>query len=458
MRILFVILDGLADRPQAVLGGKTPLDAAQTPHLDRLAALGTTGLLTPLAPGVPVESDTAHFLLFGYDLDRFPGRAAFEAIGRGIDVPPGAVVLLASFAQTSVHYGTLRRDALMWATARSGDEADCDRLAQSVGAFETHGVRFRLTPCGRGEAILTVTPAAGDDACPEVSRSVSDVDPFYDGARVARCRPLAEAPRAESARRTADALNAYLGWAHARLSDHPLNRRRTARGVAPIDFLLTKWAAVRPDVPPFVEQNGLRAASVENYPLYVGLARVCGMTPVGTQRRNSSAVAADFGEKLRVADDLFAQGYEFVHVHSKAPDVAAHKKDPRAKQRAIAALDSALGPLVAEIGDRPDRSNRLVVVTGDHATPSSGPLIHSGEAVPLLIVGGPNVLPDDVTEFSERAAIRGGLGHVRGRDVMPLLLNSIDRARLHGVRHEPAARPYWQPRPEPFRVGDFKPA
>ena len=450
MQILFVILDGLADRPQAALDGKTPLDAAHTPHLDRLAECGTTGLLTPLAPGVPVESDTSHFLLFGYDLEQFPGRAAFEAIGRGIDVPAGSVVLLASFAQTSVHDGTLRRDALMWATVRGGDEADCDRLARSVAAFETHGVRFRLEPCGRGEAILTLTPASGENVCPEVSRAVSDVDPFYDGASVARCQPLAEAPRAETARRTADALNAYLGWAHARLSAHPLNRRRTV----PIDFLLTKWAAVRPEVPPFIEQNGLRAASVEDYPLYVGIARVFGMTSVGTTRRNSSDAAADFGEKLRLADDLFAQGYEFVHVHSKAPDVAAHKKDPRAKQRAIEVLDSALGPLIAEIGDRPDRSDRLVVVTGDHATPSSGPLIHSGEAVPLLIVGGPNVLPDDVTAFSERTATRGGLGHVRGRDVMPLLLNYTDRVRLHGVRHEPAARPYWQPRPAPFRVDE----
>ena len=71
--ILFIILDGLADRPQTVLGGKTPLEAAWTPHLDRLAEVGTNGLLVPFAPGVPLESEFAHFLLFGYPAEKFRG-------------------------------------------------------------------------------------------------------------------------------------------------------------------------------------------------------------------------------------------------------------------------------------------------------------------------------------------------------------------------------------------------
>jgi hypothetical protein len=122
---------------------------------------------------------------------------------------------------------------------------------------------------------------------------------------------------------------------------------------------------------------------------------------------------------------------------------------PLGKRNAIAAIDSELGPLVAQVESGADL---LVVVTGDHATPSSGPLIHSGEAVPLLIAGGPNVLADEVTEFHERAAIRGGLGRVYGTDLMPILLNLTDRVRLHGVRHQRQTRPYWQWRPEPFTV------
>ena len=437
--ILFIILDGLADRPQQVLNGLTPLEAAHTPHLDRLATLGTTGLLTPLAPGVPLESETAHFILFGYGLEQFPGRAAFEAIGRGFEVPPGSVVLLASFAETTVFDGKVRRDTLLWEKRQAQDEEECARLCESIDSYETHGLQFALTSCGRCEAILTLRG--------HPSRDITDVDPFYNNAYAARAQPLAESLHPQAAARTADALNAYLSWVHYQLSQPPLNRERRARGRASINFVLTKWAAVRPDVAPFQEQNGLRAASIENYPLYVGIARVCGMTPIPTLRETDTT--ADFRQKLCAADSLFAQGYEFVHVHSKAPDVAAHRKDPLGKMRALEALDAALGPVVERVTNQ---SDFIVVVTGDHATPSSGPLIHSGEAIPILLAGGPNVLSDPVTTFHERAVICGGLGHIRGSDVMPLLLNTTDRIRLHGVRHQAEARPYWQWRPEPFRL------
>ncbi|MBI3300651.1 MAG: 2,3-bisphosphoglycerate-independent phosphoglycerate mutase [Deltaproteobacteria bacterium] len=442
--ILLLILDGLADRPQAVLGGKTPLEAARTPHLDRLAELGSNGLLVPLAPGVPLESETSHFILFGYPLEKFPGRAAFEAMGRGFDIPAGTVVLLASFATTTTVDGKVRRDAILWEEKRPRDEDDCEALSAAIAAYETQGLQFSLQACGRCEAILTLSG--------NPSRYLSDVDPFSNGALVARAQPLEEDPDQENAERTAAALNEYLQCVHHRLQAHPLSKERQVLGLPPINFLLTKWAAVRPQVPPFHEQNGLRAASVENYPLYIGLARVCGMTPVTVPHHTS--VAADFREKLHAVDTLFRQGYEFVHVHSKGPDVAAHQKDPLGKRDAIEAIDSVLGLLVKQIESGADL---FVVVTGDHATPSSGPLIHSGEAVPLLIAGGPNVLADDVKEFHERAAIHGGLGRVYGADLMPILLNLTDRVRLHGVRHQRQARPYWQRRPEPFIVSPRAP-
>jgi 2,3-bisphosphoglycerate-independent phosphoglycerate mutase len=119
----------------------------------------------------------------------------------------------------------------------------------------------------------------------------------------------------------------------------------------------------------------------------------------------------------------------------------------------IEAIDRALAPIVRRIEHD---ENLLVVVTGDHATPSSGPLIHSGDAVPLVMAGGPHVLRDEVSRFSERAAIRGGLGRVFGSDLMPILLNLTDRVRLHGVRHQRQARPYWPRQVEPFVVVNGK--
>src|SRR5262245_56014701 len=182
-RILFVILDGLADRPQKVLGGKTPLEAARTPHLDRLAELGATGLLIPLSPGIPLESEFSHFLLFGYPPEQFPGRAAFEAVGRGFTVPPETVVLLASFASTTIVNSCIRRDTILWEEKNSRDEADCEELSKVIAEYEDGGIHFSLQYSGHCEAILMLSG--------NPSRYVSDVDPLSNGAFASHPLPLA---------------------------------------------------------------------------------------------------------------------------------------------------------------------------------------------------------------------------------------------------------------------------
>jgi 2,3-bisphosphoglycerate-independent phosphoglycerate mutase len=201
IRILFVILDGLADRPQKVLGGKTPLEAARTPHLDRLAELGATGLLIPLSPGIPLESEFSHFLLFGNPPEQFPGRAAFEAMGRGFTVPPETVVLLASFASTVVN-SCIRRDTILWEEKNSRDEVDCEELSKVIAEYEVSGIHFSLQYYGHCEAILILSGSP--------SRYVSDIDPLYNGAFAARSLPLAEDSDQINATRTATALNDYL--------------------------------------------------------------------------------------------------------------------------------------------------------------------------------------------------------------------------------------------------------
>ena len=445
MKILFIILDGLADRPQQVLGGQTPLEAARTPNMDRLAELGTSGLLIPFAPGIPLESEFAHFLLFGYPPEQFPGRAAFEAIGRGFDIPHDSVVLLASFATTAVVDGKVRRETILWEERRSQDEEDCEKLCAAIAEYDNQGVGFLLQSCGRCEAILTLSG--------NPSRYISDVDPFYNGAFVARSLPLAEDAAQENAQRTATALNRYLHWVRHRLLAHPVNERRQQHGLTTDQF--------PPDQVGRGASTGATVSGTER--LASGqcgaLSAVCWHCPCvwhdfGGHATSGDATSgaptrADFLDKLRAAEELFRQGYEFVHVHGKAPDMAGHRKDPHGKQQALAAIDSVLGPLVQRIEND---SDRLVVVTGDHATPSSGPLIHSGEAVPLLIAGGPNVLVDDVRAFHERAAVHGGLGRVTGTDLMPLLLNLTDRIRLHGVRHQRQARLYWSGATEVFTI------
>ncbi len=110
-------------------------------------------------------------------------------------------------------------------------------------------------------------------------------------------------------------------------------------------------------------------------------------------------------QKVKCALETFKRGYDFAYFHTKAPDVAGHKGKSLRKAKAI---DRSLSPLLRRV--REDR-NLLLIVTGDHGTPSSGDMLHSGDSIPILFAG-MNVLQDDVVHFNERHAARGGMGRL----------------------------------------------
>jgi len=151
----------------------------------------------------------------------------------------------------------------------------------------------------------------------------------------------------------------------------------------------------------------------------------------------------DLRERLKLAKR--AKNYDFIYVHTKAPDEAAHTKDPLIKRDVITALDRALGFAIKEIVPDPET---LLVVTADHATNSDGEMIHSGETVPLMMVG-KYTRRDHVTQFHEVSCAQGALGLVRGGELMWLILNFLDRGKLYGLMDSP--------RDQPFFPGNYKP-
>ena len=435
MAIVFLILDGLADRPQGLLGRITPLEAAETPNLDRLASLGSNGLLDPLGPGIPMGSETAHFLIFGYPLEDFPGRAVIEAMGRDILLEPGDVLCLASFATVIPDGRRLIRKRLAYEHPESIDEKAFVALSETISAFEHEGITVELRYTGRGEGILFLQG--------KVSPHFTDSDPFGDEQPILKVRPL-EGPEMDLAQRASEALNAYLMWVCERLKDHSINRDRGE----PINFLVTKWSGRFPEKPPlpFSVKYGLKGVAIENGPLYVGIARFLGLEPM--EIPSEKDVARDMDRKIKCALESLEAGYDFAYLHTKAPDVEGHKGKPLLKARALEAIDRSLDPLVRRV--REDRGF-LLVVTGDHGTPSSGGMLHSGDSIPILFAG-MNVLEDDVSRFNERDAARGSLGHVRGLDIMNIALNLTDRANLYGVRHSPFRIPSVPSDPVPLEV------
>jgi 2,3-bisphosphoglycerate-independent phosphoglycerate mutase len=424
---VLVILDGLGDRPVPELGGRTPAEAARTPVLDELARRGVSGWHVPLGPGRAPSSELAHWALLGYEDRPFPGRAVLEGLGAGLEVPEGVAVVHASLRTSRVDGEVVR------VTGRPGpdDAEDAEALLSSLRAIGTRG--SQLHHLGRpGEALLRFPGHANGD--------VSDSDPFFEDLHP-WLRPVATSPAGEA---LAADLTAFLLAARDALEASPVNRARADRGAPPLDLLTTKWAGLRGPVPSFAEVAGVAGGAVTSSALYRGLARLLGLRSVDVPSR--ADLAAEMAERVAAAEALIGDGARFVHVHTKATDEAGHTKDPYAKRDALEAIDAGLAGLLPLAG------RAVVAVTGDHATPSTGSVMHTGDPTPFAMAGGA-VRPDGVSALGEAPARAGDLGVLRASDVLPLMFSAAGRPAFLGHRIGPRRTIALPDAPEPMRPG-----
>jgi 2,3-bisphosphoglycerate-independent phosphoglycerate mutase len=432
-KCILILLDGIGDRSHAQLGELTPLQAAHTPSLDRIASSGANGLYHAWAQGQALSSEDAHFAMFGYERSEFPGRGVLEALGAGIDLSPPDVAVLAHVASVRETDGCL---VLEEGVPQASDE-EGEAVIGEIGEYETNGVRIRFA---RTKGLFGILKLSGD-----VAPQVTDTDPVREGRSLSEVNALQEYAADTAARNTAAALKAYLLWSYYRLRSHPLNRSRLERGMRPLNALVTQRAGRLKPVQPFRERYGLRGLSISSGIIYGGLCAYLGID--FSKAAESGDPARDIADRLITARDAL-DDYDFIHVHTKYADEAGHARDPQYKKEVIEALDRGIGSAIGPLMNNPEL---LLMVTSDHSTPSSGSLIHSGETVPLVIYG-EGVRRDEVKHFDEVSAASGALGSVRGRELMYLVLNHLDRSKLQGLMDTPLDQPYWPGDYEPFRV------
>lgn len=426
--MILVILDGLGDRAHAELAEgphglpRTATEAASTPVLDTLARRGESGVHVPLGWGRAAASEIAHWSLFGLSDIAFPGRTRLEALGHGLSPEPGSLLLFAALRPS-------RTDdtGRIWITGRvRRDEPEVARgLLETVRVYETSTHRFELTIFDRGEGILTITAGPQSDV-----GAVTDTDPFFEHLHP-MMQPLATRSsdfETTGSISTAAALADYLRWVRTTLAEDSVNHDRVTNGLPALDTLTTKWASVIGSVPSFCEVTGIRGAMVPTSPFYRGLGRLLDMDAIDATVGGHSLV-----DSLEAARLLVERGAQFVHVHTKVTDEAGHTKDPFAKKAAVEWCDAQLAALL-----QPPFSDWVVAVTGDHATPASGGVLHTGDPTPFVVVG-PSVRPDDVSTFGEQTCRRGALGVLVASDVLPLMCSHANRPRFLG--HRPSAYP-----------------
>lgn len=432
MRCILLILDGLGDRGHAAFGGQTPLQMASTPNLDRLASLGMTGLLHPWLLGTALPSEIAHFLLFGYDLEDFPGRGYIEALGENLPVSDTDVALLGRIFTVKKQQGHL----ILEVEDPKVETASCLALQEAIATFHHEGVDISFIPTG---GIRGLVLAKG-----EVAAAVTDSNPIYEGRPLMEVLPWEGHEHDEPALNTTQALNHYLRWCYRQLSAHPLNRERQQAGLPPLNAVGLQRAGQKKPIIPFGDKWGFSPLAIAAGCLYRGLCQHMGMelSPV----KDTGNIAADLLARLKLAHK--DKRHDFIYIHTKAPDEAAHTKDPLVKKAAIEALDGAVDFALKEIVTNPDT---LLVITADHASNSAGAMIHSGEPVPLMMVG-KYTWRDRVGRFDEVNCAQGSLGLVRGKELMYLILNFLDRGKLMGLRDSPRDQPYFPGKFKPLKI------
>jgi 2,3-bisphosphoglycerate-independent phosphoglycerate mutase len=404
-KAMLVVMDGLGDRPIEALGGLTPLEAAHTPHLDALADRGVTGLMNALGVGLRPGSDTSHLAILGYDIERYyTGRGTIEVSGLGMDLEPGDVALRGNL-------GTVD-DNLVVVDRRAGRITDTGPFVKDLDGLTYEGVTLKVRP-GTGHRAGVILRGPG------LSSRISDNDPHEVGVRVHEVHPLDDSPEAAF---TARVLNHFLEEARRILAQNPLNQERLQAGKPPANYLLGRGAGYYKKIEPFDKRYGLKACTVAGGGLYKGIGAFTGMevlkVPGATGLPNT-----DIEAKFRVGLDALAGDYDFAFVHIKAADTFGEDGDYLGKMNFINKIDLAFRLLL--------EAPCLLAVTADHSTPCALKK-HSGDPVPLMMVGDGLVRPDAVTQFGERACGQGAMGRLTGLQVMPEIINLLGLAKLIG--------------------------
>lgn len=418
-KILYVVLDGLGDRPVPELDGKTPLEAAPTANLDRLAAAGRQGTVITVGKGIAPESDVAVMAILGYDPLRYhAGRGPLEALGAGLAFHEGDLALRGNFATVGEGWEIVDRRV-----GRNLSSSEAQALASTVNEqvrLATTAVQVVLRATIGHRCVVVFHPREG-----RLSAKISNTDPAYArvgglgvakahaGTQVEDCQPLDDSPEAWTA---AELVNEFTRKSREVLDGHTVNRQRREQGRVPANLILLRDAGDHlPPVPSIRERFGVEFGCFVEMPVERGIATLLGMAIIEVPPSAGDREGAYRTWARRAVDEL--PHHDGLYLHLKGPDEPGHDGDCAGKRDVIALIDRCF---FGEVLPKLALDNTIIAVTADHATPCAmrG---HSADPVPLLVAGG-GLTPDGSHTFSEREAASGALGLLLGVDIMPLLV------------------------------------
>ena len=397
MKYAIVLCDGMADLPCPSLNGRTPMEAADKPVMDRLAAHGEVGTVRTVQEGMSPGSDVANLTVMGYDTrECYTGRSPLEAANIGIDLADDDVAFRCNLVTLSDGPEYAEKTILDYC---AGDipTAQADQLLRTVqeafggGEFDFYtGTAYRHCMVWHGgkTALGRVTPPHDI-----TGRVICDFLPRHPDA----------AP-----------LLAMMEKSVALLRDHPVNRARAAGGLHPANAIWLWGQGKRPRLQNYRERFGVNASVISAVDLIKGIGRIAGMTVCDVEGA-TGYIDTNFEGKAAAAIRELRRGQDFVYVHLEAPDECGHRGEAENKVRAIEEIDRrVLAPLVEALEGMGDF--RLMVLP-DHPTPLTI-RTHTADPVPYLLYAGDGSLGPGVPRFTENAARGTGRHTEEGRTLV----------------------------------------
>jgi 2,3-bisphosphoglycerate-independent phosphoglycerate mutase len=388
-KIILLVLDGLGGLP---VKGKTELDTANKPNLDRLSAESACGLHIPVAMGITPGSGPGHLSLFGYDpIEWQIGRGVLEALGLGVDLKKTDVAIRVNYA--TVENGVIK-------DRRAG------RIPTDQSRKITEKLQEKIRRIGDVEVILSpgmehrfAAVLRFSEVLPQGSSAINDTDPQKEGKE-----PVPVTAGAPQAEKVAEVVRNFISEVANILRDQPR-----------ANFILTRGFSQVPDIPHFEEVYGLKSLCIAVYPMYRGLATLIGM--------EAPVLTGDIPEEIAFLKKNY-NDYDFFFVHIKKMDSYGEDGNFQGKVSKVEEFDKAL-PEILGLG--PD----VLMITGDHSTPSVLKA-HSWHPVPVLLKS-PYVLGGTCKAFSERECIKGEMGIFTTVNLMPMALANAGRLKKFGA-------------------------
>ena len=410
MKHIIILGDGMADWPVKSLGGKTLLQTARTPYMDKLARMGRTGRLVTVAEGFHPGSEVANMSVMGYNLPKvYEGRGPLEAASIGVDLKPGEMAMRCNII--CIEGDLLKNHSAGHITTPEADVL-VKYLQEKLGNERVHfytGVQYRhLLVIKGGDKCIACTPP--HDVPLKPYRPLM-VKPLPGTEHITQPEGGAELTPAQ----TADLINDLIVRSQDLLENHPINLKRKAEGKDPANSIWPWSPGYRPQMESLAEKypqirKGAVISAVDlinGIGYYAGLRRLKVEGATGLYDTNYENKAAAALEALKTDD--------FVYLHVEASDEAGHEGDVDLKIRTIENLDSrAIGPIYEEVKDWEEPV--AIAVLPDHPTPCEL-RTHTAEPVPFLIWY-PGIEPDEVQTFDEVAACNGVYGLMKEDEFM----------------------------------------